>query len=88
MCVQPVLRDTGVQPPPTPPPPANDLDQPRKGFMGYGAISGAGLNQPAVFSRSGFLIKPLPILEPSKWKETSALSTHASSTPDTNVGRF
>lgn len=53
--------------------------------MGCGAISGTGLNQAAVFSRSGFLIKLLPILAPSKWKETSALSTHVSSTPDNKV---
>lgn len=36
----PVLRDTGVQPLPAPPPPVNYPNQPRKGFMGHGAISG------------------------------------------------
>lgn len=54
----------------------------------WGMVLFQGLNHPGVFSKSGFLIKPLLILTPSKWKDTSALSTHVSSTPDNKEDRF
>lgn len=55
--------------------------------MGCDAISGSGHNNQAVFPRSGFLIEPLSILTPSKWKKTSAMSpsTQQHSTTDNKV---